>query len=511
MNKNDKFTKKFSNTVTFFISISIVLLILISLPYFFTINKNLINFALFFFHFILIISIFNFYRLFKKFQLELKLFDYTKKNFDQFTRNSINFLKRIESIYNKSYSIESNNEIDNLMISLSNNLKKIDDVEKIEGNIEILNENIHTYLVDTLTIIESFIEKITEKPVDEYKKTIQLISNNVCPICYTNTILNEWQLHIKSGCITHISTILDSLERIKTTQESHAMANSNLISNFIAKEELTKKVSSQQIEADKNFFSRIDFIKNDFLNSVTRYFEEFNKIHKVTKEIEEISESIRMIALNLSIEASKTHNKAFIVIAKELQNLSLETQNFTKNIVSEIENSIKNLENEKEVKIKEANELSSMLDMSKSLNADFQNILNEIFDIFKNITDQIEKEDQENRKNILKIFSDIQTLNIQIEILEHFFSIMNSKINEKIDSLHRTIGGKKGACDNIEFKYEIMQKTFEEIEKIITTKDEINFFNNLKEKVFGIKEKIVIDDKININNEEKKIENVIIF
>lgn len=356
-------------------------------------------------------------------------------------------------------------------------------------NSKKLIENLHsnTYSISDIKkiIFEIIDETINLFYLKERDSKLGKIKNFFCPLCFSTEIFLEFGNYLQDTIRNNASNVINTLDKIKKEQDSSYNILLDILNDFIKKVEKGKLSQLKNKENLDSFFSRVQKSQSDISFTINNYFNEFKNIDIISQEIEDISEKIRMITFNLSIEASKSENRAFRVISKELQNLSLKTQNFVKNIISNTKKSIKNIESEREKRIKDLNELEDVIQNARILNQEFEDLMKGIYTIAEklNTTVNIFIED---KKNIFSIFNNIQTVQIDSEIIEHFLKFIGDIFNSKIDFLHESIGGKLGACDDIPYKKEIIKNTFKKVEEYVTTKQEKEILKILYKKYLNL-------------------------
>ncbi|MCX7820117.1 MAG: hypothetical protein N2258_00385 [Brevinematales bacterium] len=370
-------------------------------------------------------------------------------------------------------------EIDNIIKKIIEEygVYKLKNVEKFIGEIEDI-ENIKRIFLESLN-------ELSKVYVDERKEKFDIIKNSLCPICFANEIIMEFENYSKQNIRKNMTDIINLLEHIKQEQNQSYHQILGIITDFTKRIEEGKTTEFKNNENLNYVFSQTQKIQSDIAETINNYYSEFKRINLACKEIEEISEKIRMITLNLSIEASKSNNKAFNVISHELQKLSLKTQDFVKNIMSNIKKSIENIELQKESKLMEIKEVNEQIEKARIINEEFEKTMKGIYELVDKLSDTVNVF-IEDKKNIFSVFENIQNVQIDSEIIEHFFRLINETIFSNTDKVHEILGGKKGACEDIPFKKVIIKDTLEKLEKIVTTEKERELVKILYKKYLDI-------------------------
>jgi methyl-accepting chemotaxis protein len=218
------------------------------------------------------------------------------------------------------------------------------------------------------------------------------------------------------------------------------------------------------------------------------------KVYNNSFQIQDISEKIKLLSINASIEAahSEKSGKGFKVIADEIKKLSDVTKSIVGNtvtLISESKTTIENTINEFNISGKEItdkvdrqkNEFNLFYDILKGYYSDF----NQIFSSVSDLTDQI-------AIHIDKFSPIFQMHDISIQELGN----LNKMIVRYVDNNKEVINNINHLTDN-EMKNQILTDILVSIENKITTSNEIIVINTLYKR-YDIKKEIYDNRSVDI-------------
>ncbi|MFN3603123.1 MAG: hypothetical protein ACK4UJ_00265 [Leptonema sp. (in: bacteria)] len=276
------------------------------------------------------------------------------------------------------------------------------------------------------------------------------------------------EFHMDSKIIQdELSTLQKNINTIKKDIESH----SNTIDEFI---EFFKEFTNQNI----NFIDQIS--------------KDYEKNLEILKNIQEISEKIKMLSLNLSIEASRTSsNKVFDVLSEELQSFSHRIQNFSFRIREEILQTNEKAKEETEIQIKKLENIKFSVENLTSLRKSIVSTFLNFEEIHKNLIIRSKEVLTKSEQALQNFFNNYQNLKIIEESFKNIFSLLKTKNNlyeENVESSFWIL-----FKEDID-KTKIIEETLREYAKMTKTEIELNVLLSLC-------------DKFNIVNLKKELQN----
>ncbi|NPV38912.1 hypothetical protein BREVNS_2389 [Brevinematales bacterium NS] len=360
-----------------------------------------------------------------------------------------------------------------------------------QGNEKIENASFRE-LVEILEILFAHVQEMIEKDKEKEKEVVFLVKNSLCHVCFSREVAAEFQKRAQHKLQSDMKIVIELLERMKTQQNENYHRLLTLVRDF------SEAVENGKIHGKKNdtnineFFVRTKNLQKNIAEALHRYFEQFKKIEKVFREMEEIFQQMRLITLNLSVEANKSQNRVFHVIAQELHNLSLRTQNLARTMIADIKNSIEKTEEEREERLKEIEEVNQQIELTRVINEEFSGTIQGLYRLVGDLTEVVNFF-VEDKKDIHQSFHNIQKVQINNEIMEHAFRIMNKVVLFSTDHIHGILGGKKGACIDAGFRSLITKQILEELKGIVTTEDEREWLKELYKKYLNVEINVTED------------------
>lgn len=366
-----------------------------------------------------------------------------KKNFDRLY-NSSDLFDKLNELYNKVDDLIAS--VRNVELNFNDNLKKSDnnDADDINNNLDKIVLNFKFNSEITVELIKSIISNIVKSsnPLSEGIYKIKLTVNN----------------------------FLDNISKWKDE-----FTNEKNEKNF---NKIIVKYSEQSDEFKKIVFMINDKFSNleKSLNVIVKMFVEINKN---TLMIHEISEKIRLLSINSSIEASRAGEagRGFKIVSEEIKKLSNETQHIVDSILPNINESksmaariLANFEIECNEIIDKVNNQKDEFNLFYQRLSDYYNDLNSILASVSDVINQI-------NENTNKIIPTFQMSNLTIQELENLDKIMIKFLESNKDHMELII-----KSVNEEKKIEILENTLGFINKIITTKSEVELLNKIIEK-----------------------------
>lgn len=460
-----------------------LILLTLSLILFFCeifLKKNLFSYLRFILFFISAIITFILIRnSYKKIKIKmLESIDVSFFHFDNVLKLNED-IKNLRDILKDKLNILNLNNLD-LIIS---KIEELNDVyiEKLKEDktiIYLINELLkllHKLNYEFYSIIKNeLINKLDEK--DNF--LVNLLRSTFCINCTFIQIYTDFFNIINKKLEDELKLELNNIETLKKNYQIIYSQIEDVSISFVKYIEdayKTYNISNDQVEL---FYKDYAKMFGEIEKALSYYYDEFKKIDLILENVENISEQTRIIALNLSIEASKSHENAFNVISKELQNLSMKTQEFIKNISTDIKNSIKKIEMEKEEKLKIIKIINENVEKNKEINSVFSSSIKNLIDVSKQVKKNIELI-LNDREKLFSLFNLVQNFYLELEIVRTISNFYLEFQRDNSEKVHEMIGGKKGLCASEVDKKKFIKIILEKIRSKITTKLEKDALNEI--------------------------------
>lgn len=223
---------------------------------------------------------------------------------------------------------------------------------------------------------------------------------------------------------------------------------------FKAMDDYASDVLSSVYKEEKSIQDLINnmFKVNETINDVAKDLQsaikEFNNVVNTSMFISKLSEQIKLISLNASIEAAKRNIPSFGIIANEINRLSQSTDNFAKKISTIVDETIKMFNKTRNNLNKCLNIVQNGVEIANESNRALKNI-KEVNHSMKDKIEQIVTSIQEQQKRILDIN---RALKLQTDNTLKYFNTLSSikgvfhdqfviveKITEQFKSVHDQI------------------------------------------------------------------------
>jgi len=489
---NIKKVKKYS-IISFFV---MIFAFIANLIYFIYVKKLiLINIYLF-----PLIFILNLFALFTIFMLQIKI----KKLSEQIEikyeedekiiyENKKELIKIALEIKDQLNEINSKINFENFNIDLDEFHIQFD---KISQKNSIDDQN-YDYLScinnikNNFNFLKKLISSYNEFVIVEKEKAIKsFIPDNICNFCIINEIFQSYAKYIKDDILLKYKEILTNFEKLNENLDNTNKYFIDKIEKYNNMQKAFDEKNNENTNVSVIHYQNTTKLIDNFVSSIDIYFKKFQDFNIIIKNIDEIFSKIKVLSLNLNIEAVKSHNDAFIVISKEFQSLISEIEKFNGEILKDTENSIKSIINEKAEKQKEIESFLQYHEYSNNLKSETDTLNKKINLIFKEMLDFIITNQENNRKEMYNLFKNTQILNINLEMIQDLFNMLDAIFTNSIDKVHNKIGGKLGLCITPDKKKERYKEIFDIIKTKITLKKEDEILNILYKKFTGEEKKI---------------------
>lgn len=385
---------------------------------------------------------------------------------------------------------------------------------KTNDRITVLGMDIQNLKRELAVIIEQF--------AAEYLKNKNLVNatyNNMGSLIYhlavAMPILMDFTNIFNSFSKDMILDVISKFGEI--TSSSHRMAD-EIESSINSLMDETKQDSlsfiirkAHDLVMDfENFYKNMDNLKEVSDTFTEKSAEKLRNIQDIANSIEEIAETIKVLSLNVSIEAANTGaaGKGFQVLARDLRDFTNRTMKFAHDVKNRVKDALSTTENLKSNYVQSMNVVYRYMDEIKSSIKSFEGIIHTSFEKLKSIIDNLRKFSTSIDAGIKEVVSKLQYYDITSQEVDHlrlffeklFINIYNTK------SIHIDVGNIIPDQEKTEIKKEILKI----IGEIITTSNERKILGKYEDS-FGIRSE---NSQTHRNSAIQKIlqeDNVILF
>lgn len=290
--------------------------------------------------------------------------------------------------------------------------KRLDDYEKEFDDIS--NKTGSNSCESRVITNYSFLAEIIEALLNRIKESVEVIASP----------LSGEIFELKKG----LGSFTRSFKKWKDeiTDVGSTTNYNNVISSF---DRQTENFSKLGKDIEVNF--------NDIKLSLDSVIEMFNKISDDTKKIDDIASNIKTLSINASIEAARAgvHGKGFKVIATGTKELSDQTNTLLTSIGSAVNDTRKIINNAEKNLIDESKRAVIQIEEQNSGYLVFKNVLNDFYNKFNIVFNDIVKGTEDTFRHIDKIMPTVQLHDGIEQQLGNISEIIKKERNKHHDSL----------------------------------------------------------------------------
>lgn len=278
-----------------------------------------------------------------------------------------------------------------------------------------------------------------------------------------------------------------------------------LVEDFMVNSETTKKDLEIINESTKQLKEQIQLQKYTILENINQFrvfvekntnfveniIKEYERNEVLVKNIQDIAEKMKMLSLNLSIEANRSSgNKVFDVLAEELQSFTDKIQSFSQKIRSEMNEVRAKMNNEIQNHTEELQHLTSQiryLEIShESIHDSFTNYVIVHDELIQKTSDFL-IHSQSAIKNFLSHYQELKVIEESIKNMIDIFNTQKQKFEEIVFQLQHYLYKEKAKSD------EVYSEICEEYIRRVKTDKEVNVL-------------LEMCDRLQLHDLKKKIE-----
>ncbi|OHD07431.1 MAG: hypothetical protein A2Y41_01450 [Spirochaetes bacterium GWB1_36_13] len=246
------------------------------------------------------------------------------------------------------------------------------------------------------------------------------------------------------------------------------------------------KQAHQVITDFEMFFKNINNLKSLSDEFITKTGEKLNNIASMANSIEKIASTMKVISLNVNIEAAKTSGndaKGFLVLGKDLKEFADKTMKFAQDVKTKVKDAIHSTENMGKNYHGSMDEVFIYMEEIKKSLESFEKIIQASFGKIKMVVSTLQNFSNNIDKDVKSIVGKLQTYDITSQEVEHI-SLFISNIFKLFESYQSEINFDNVLHENK--KLEIKEEILTNIQKVITTGGESIILKKYAE-IFGVK------------------------
>lgn len=306
---------------------------------------------------------------------------------------------------------------------------------------------------------------------------------SLCSIHLPIDITTDWSSRIEKSWDNLSTETLESLSHIKEMQDSSSRFIEEMVKQFRIQHDSYKTYTETYQNSLKQYFDRVEGIRSFYVRDLDATTVQIRNTFALFNQISDIVERIKLISLNMSIEASKVKGTgAFSLLARELRRLAEYTEESIKNITQKIEGTLTQVDANKEKQIHEFGNIMEIIEHFKEISLQYDETTAELTQYIQKAITQIEENQQQEKTILMQFFKNLQDIAIQKEELNHIILYQHSflrRANEIVQHFVRDSQICRGeACPDRE-------EALKELAALITTNTERIFLKELYRNFLG--------------------------
>ncbi len=371
---------------------------------------------------------------------------------------------------------------------LSHRMEEVKKEADKEGTAEKL-EKIRSFTTELLRIMERLLEFLTPQLSQSTKlaqesSTIKTELQGLCSIHLPVDVTDKWK-DIATGRWDSVSAnTLESLSQIKEVEDSNVRFVQEVITQFNKQQVSYENYTESYQESLQQYFSKVEGIRGAYERDLNASTQEVQNAFAQFQQITDIVGRIKLISLNMSIEASKVKGSgAFGLLARELRRLAEHTEDTLKQISQRIQTTLEQVEANKVKQIQEFASIFGIVDHFKEISSKYDKTTTELTEYIQRAIHKIEDNQKEARNMLMRFFQNLQNLAIYKEELLHMIQYQKAfleQVNGIVQRVVRDLQLCRGAaCPD-------RREALELLASIVTTDEERQFVNELFKEYLGI-------------------------
>lgn len=448
----------------------------------------------------------------------------------------INYLNLLESLINIiiEYSKNMNTTLDatsydndlHKNLSMKNHEEVLTVIEQIKGKKDKIKSLIGTYNVDKINLIFKEIREfqslvshfslLAADSIESYKTYITDIKNNNETIIY-NIIHLLYNLQVAIPILSNISVasndysltkirgIFEKFDTVSDYSQNIYKSTQDTINSFMEKDN-NNSLAYISVEAKNimnkldNFFKTMTDLKkvsDSFLKNGMNSLEEFEKTSMI---IEDISEKIKLIAINVRIEASRLSDESgFKVLGKEIREFAEITSKISKESNARIKDTLNSIEVLKKDYLKSMNDAYDYLVKIKDSFMPFESIIESAFNKIKLVIEYMDSFSKGINDKIKETIGMLQFHDVTSQEARHIIAFI-----DELSNMFQSLIGSNLNIDKIikeEDKKIFAREVVLKLKELTTTETERNIIHKYADLL-----KIGLDEDADTLKDIKKVD-----
>lgn len=307
--------------------------------------------------------------------------------------------------------------------------------------------------------------------------------DELCPVHIPVDIGKRWDALIDREWGVVNKEALENLNTIKLMNDENQEFITEVIHEFGEHQETFTEFSQKYRINMEEYSKKAEGAKRAVLDELGQSSKKIEETFAQFGQVEDITEKIKMISLNLSIEASKVRGAdAFSLLARELRRLAQSTDETIKGLSSSIKNTVEAMNKSREMQVRDLSTMDSILQQFELLLTQYDEASSKLHAYMRRAIDRINGNQEAQKAILLNFFKTLQRIAITKEELEHqiqYYGIFVRNTNDYVQRVLRVNKQCKGsACPQ-------RKAMLEELAKIANTDEERKMVNEFFKELLG--------------------------
>lgn len=376
----------------------------------------------------------------------------------------------------------------------------------IEHQIFDANNKFHAMAdnIDDLTnrFSESYLKNrnVIDSKTRSMARMIYYLGSSAPIMADLSQIFNEFSKNIVLDVIQKFGYISEASHTITTDIQStmQSLMDDNNPESLAF---ITRKAHSIVLDFEK-FMHSMENLKVSSNNFIHNSVEKLKNIQGIAASIEDISQTIKIISLNVSIEAANTGatGKGFQVLARDLREFASRTMRFAQDVKNRVKDTLETTENLRSDYARSMQNVYTYIDDIKNSILGFEAIITKSFGKIRDIIGNLQKFSESIDNGIKEIVGKLQYYDITSQEVEHL-AVFVERIFVELFNTNNDVRVSETLTE--EERREIRTKLLSIVNEIITTGSERKVYEKYVE-LYKIGEIVDIEIENRANKELKQ-------